>query len=67
MVIRNCSQNLGSSIKKLENQAPKVCYVLNFRLNSKIPMVVLGENIHSRQVALVSGYQKLQSDMGVIH
>ena len=67
MVMRNCSQIWGSSIKKPENQALKVCYVLNFRLNSNVPMVVLGENLRSRQVALVSGYEKLQSDMGVIY
>ena len=34
---------------------------------SLLPMVVLGENLRSRQVALVSGYEKLQSDMGVIY
>ena len=67
MVIRNCSQIWGSSIKKPEKQAPKVSYILNFRLNSKVPMVVLGENLRSRQVALVRGYEKLQSDMGVIY
>ena len=42
-------------------------YVLNLRLNSNVPMVVLGENLCSRQVALVSGHEKLQSDMGVTY
>ena len=67
MVIRNCNQIWGSPIKKPEKQDLKVSYVLNFRLNSKVPMVVLAENLRSRQVALVSGYEKLQSDIGVIY
>ena len=65
--MRNSSQIWGSCIKKPEKQALKVCYLLNFGLNSKVPMVALGENLRSRQIALVSGYEKLESDTGVIY
>ena len=67
MAIRNCSQILGSPIKKPEKQALKVSYVLNFRLNFKVVMVVPGEILPKWEEALVSGYQKLQSDMGVTY
>ena len=67
MAIRNCSQILGSPITKPEEQALKVNYVLNFRLNFKVVMVVPGEILPQWEVALVSGYQKLQSDMGVTY
>ena len=46
---------------------PIPSYVLNFRLNFKVVMVVLGEILPQWEVALVSGYQKLQSDMGVTY
>ena len=65
MAIRNCSQILGSPIKKPEEQALKVSYVQNFRLNFKVVMVVPGEILPQWEVALVSGYQKLKSDVGV--
>ena len=65
MAIRNCSQMLGALIKKPEEQALKVGYVLNLRLYFKVVMVVPGEILPQWEVALVSGYQKLQSDMGV--
>ena len=65
MAIRNCSQIWGSPIKKPEKQALKVSYVLNFRLNFKVVLVVLGEILPQWEVALVSGHQKLQSDMEV--
>ena len=42
MAIRNCSQILGLPIKKPEKQVLKVSYVLNFRLNFKVVMVVPG-------------------------
>ena len=64
MAIRNCSQIWGSPFKKPEKQALKVSYVLNFRLNFKVVLVVLGEILPQWEVALVSGYQKLQSDIG---
>ena len=67
MAIRNCSQILGSPIKKPEEQALKVSYVLNFRLNFKVVLVVLGEILPQWEVALVSGHQKLQSDMEVTY
>ena len=67
MAIRNCSQIWGSPIKKPEKQALKVSYVLNFRLNLKVVLVVLGEILPQWEVALVSGYQKLQSDMEVTY
>ena len=67
MAIRNCSQIWGSPIKKPEKQALKVSYVLNFRLNFKVVLVVLGEILPQWEVALVSGYQKLQSDMEVTY
>ena len=67
MAIRNCSQIWGSPIKKPEKQALKVSYVLNFRLNFKVVLVVLGEILPQWEVALVSGNQKLQSDIGVIY
>ena len=65
--MKNCSQIWGSPIKKPEKQALKVSYVLNFRLNFKVVLVVLGEILPQWEVALVSGYQKLQSDMGVTY
>ena len=46
---------------------PIPIYVLNFRLNFKVVMVVLGEILPQWELALVSGYQKLQSDIGVIY
>ena len=67
MAIINCSQIWRSPIKKPEEQALKVSYVLNFRLNFKVVMVVPGEILPQWEVALVSGYQKLQSDMGVTY
>ena len=67
MAIRNCSQIWGSPIKKPEKQALQVSYVLNFRLNLKVVLVVLGEILPQWEVALVSGYQKLQSDIGVTY
>ena len=67
MAIRNCRQIWRSFTKKLEKQALKVSYVLNFRLNLKVVLVVLGEILPQWEVALVSGYQKLQSDMGVTY
>ena len=67
MGIKNCSQIWGSPIKKQEKQALKVSYVLNFRLNFKVVMVVPGEILPQWEVALVSGYQKLQSDIEVTY
>ena len=67
MAIRNCSQIWRSHIKKSEKQALKNSYVLNFRLNFKVVLVVLGEILPQWEVALVSGYQKLQSDIGVTY
>ena len=65
--MKNCSQIWGSPIKKPEKQALKVSYVVNFRLNFKVVLVVLGEILPQWEVALVSGYQKLQSDMEVTY
>ena len=59
--------DMGSPIKKLEKQALKVSCVLNFRLNFKVVIVVPGEILPQWEVALVTGYQKLQSDMGVTY
>ena len=67
MAIRNCSQILGSPIKKPEKQALKVSYVLNIRLNFKVVLVVLGEILPQWEVAQLLGYQKLQTDMEVIY
>ena len=49
------------------NYWPIPSYVLNSRLNFKVVMVVLGEILPQWEVALVSGYQKLQSDMEVTY
>ena len=46
---------------------PIPIYVLNFRLNFKVVLVVLGEILPQWEVALVSGHQKLQSDMEVTY
>ena len=46
---------------------PIPSYVLNFRLNLKVVMVVQGEILPKWKVALDSGYHKLQSDMEVAH
>ena len=46
---------------------PIPSYVMNFRLNFKVVMVVLEEVLPQWEVALVSYYQKLQSDIGVIY
>ena len=43
---------------------PIPSYVLNFRLNFKVVMVVLEKILPQWAVALVSGYQELQSDVG---
>ena len=67
MAIRTCSQIWGSPIKKPEKQALKVSYVLNFRLNFKVVMVVLEEILPRWEADLVSCYQKLQSDIEVIY
>ena len=67
MAIRNCSQIWRSPIKKPEKQALKDSNVLNFRLNFKVVMVVLGEILPQWEAALVSGYQNLQSDIGVTY
>ena len=67
MAIRNCCQILGLPIKKPEEQALKDSYLLNFRLNFKVVLVALGEILPQWEVALVSGYQKLQSDIGVTY
>ena len=67
VAIRNCSQIWGSPIKKPDKQAFKVSYVLNLRLNFKVVMVVPGEILPQWEVALVSGYQKLQSDIWVTY
>ena len=67
MAIRNYSQIWRSPIKKPEKQALKVSYVLNFRLNFKVVLVVLGEILPQWEVALVSGYQNMQSDIEVAY
>ena len=46
---------------------PIPSYVLNFRLNFKVVLVVLGEILPQWEVALVSGHLKLQSDMEVTY
>ena len=46
---------------------PIPSYILNFRLNFKVVLVVLGEILPQWEVALVSGHQKLQSDMEVTY